>query len=64
MQKKKQAYSHILTGSREEITTVNKRQQAEEGASIFSPADKIQGRKSHCEQETTSGGRSKQILTG
>jgi hypothetical protein len=59
MQKGEGADSHIL----EEGATVSKRQQVEKGASRFSPPDRIQERKSHCEQERTIRSRSKQILT-
>jgi hypothetical protein len=63
MHKREGANSHILTGSREERATVNKRQQAEERVSRFSPPDRIQRRKSHCEQETTCTRESEQNLT-
>jgi hypothetical protein len=63
MQKRKQANSHMLTGSREEQATVSKTQHAEEGASRVSHPDMIQGRKNHFEQETTCRRRSQQILT-
>jgi hypothetical protein len=63
MHKREQADFHQLTGSREERATVSKRQQAEEAASRFSPPNRIQGRKSHHEQETTSTREREQILT-
>jgi hypothetical protein len=60
MHKREGANSHILTGSREERATVSK---AEEGASRFSPPDRIQGRKNYCEQKTIGRRGSMQILT-